>query len=61
MSEYFQSPCNKAFMTLKSFVPIENEQIIEQLEIENGPLISIDETDIYELDEQELTPSNSGL
>ena len=48
-------------MTLKSFVPIENEQIIEQLEIENGPLISIDETDIYELDEQELTPSNSGL
>ena len=48
-------------MTLKSFVPIENEQIIEQVEIENGPLISIDETDIYELDEQELTPSNSGL
>ena len=48
-------------MTLESFVPIEDEKIIEQLEIENGPLISIDETDIYELDEQELTPSNSGL
>ena len=42
-------------------MPIEDEKIIEQLEIENGPLISIDETDIYELDEQELTPSNSGL
>ena len=42
-------------------MPTEDEKIIEQLEIENGPLISIDETDIYELDEQELTPSNSGL
>lgn len=37
-----------------SFVPIEDEKIIEQVDIENGPLITIDETEIFELD-QELT------
>ena len=37
-----------------SFVPIEDEKIIEQVDIANGPLITIDETEIFELD-QELT------
>ena len=37
-----------------SIVPLE-EKIIEEVEIENGPLIAIDESDIYELD-QTLKP-----